>query len=396
MTHVLQFALLGLGSGAVYALAAQGLVVAYRGSGVLNFSHGAVALLAAWVFTRTWADWGWPLWSSAVLGTATGVAAGGLIYCLVMRPLRKSAPLVRVIATLGVLACLQQLVIAVFGGDFKLVPKFISQRKLVVGAVSLSADRLILFGIAASVSLVLTVVFRYSRFGVSTRAVAESPVVASALGHSPHRISALNWMLSGGLAGVAGILIVQVSGLNIESTLLLVVPALAAALVAKFTSFSITFLAAVGIGIGQSLLVRYHNQPGWPDALPFVVIIVVLSLRGAAIPPRSEVAARLPKVGEGVLRPGLVAGMVAAGLLVLWTTPENWAAPLLSTCIVGIAALSLVVLTGYAGQISLGQYAFAGIGALVAGRLSQTLDLPFPLVFAAGTAAAALTGVLFA
>src|SRR6476620_4054088 len=107
MTDALQFAALGLGLGAIYALSGEGIVLIYRGSGVLNFAQGAMSLLAAWLFVRAWIDWQWPI-GVALVG-AIGIAAvvGAVAYLVVMRPLRSAAPLVRVIATLGLLAVLE-------------------------------------------------------------------------------------------------------------------------------------------------------------------------------------------------------------------------------------------------------------------------------------------------
>ena len=95
MNDFLQFALLGIGAGSIYALAAQGIVVIYRGSGVLNFSQGALGLLAAAFFVDLWYDHGWPLWPTAALAVLLAGITGALVYLLVMRPLRDRSPLVR-------------------------------------------------------------------------------------------------------------------------------------------------------------------------------------------------------------------------------------------------------------------------------------------------------------
>jgi hypothetical protein len=105
------------------------------------------------------------------------------------------------------------------------------------------------------------------------------------------------------LAATAGILIVPSSGLLVTNLTLLVIPAMAAALLGNFVSYPLTLLAAVIIGIGQSEISNYVSQPGLSDALPFILIIVVLVLRGRSLPLRSQVLDRLPRLGTGVPKP---------------------------------------------------------------------------------------------
>jgi len=115
LDEIVRFALLGLGIGSMYVLASQGLIVIFRGSGVLNLALGAIGMVGAYTTWLAQADLGLPVWINIPMGVAASALVGVLVQFFIMRPLRKRAPLVRVIATLGVLVTLQAIAILVFG-----------------------------------------------------------------------------------------------------------------------------------------------------------------------------------------------------------------------------------------------------------------------------------------
>ncbi len=385
MTEFLKFALLGLGLGAIYALAAQGIVLVYRGSGVLNFAHGAMAAVGAFAYIEA-LDGGWPTWAAVVLGVVVAGVIGALTQLLVMRQLRNASPLTRLVATLGVLTALQGGLIIRYGGKQTFVKSFLpTDPWRPASDISVSADRLWLLGIAAVLSVGLWAVYRYTRFGLVTRAVAENQEVAAALGRSPDVVATANWALGAGLAGLAGILVIPIIGLSVNQVALLLVPALAAALVGSFSSFPLTFVGGVLIGIIESELTSgadwipdFMKAPGWSKSVPFMVIIAVLILRGRALPLRSHVLERMPSIGTGRVRPipltvALAVVFVAlngAGFVGYGGVHVNWVNSATTTIIAATICLSLVVVTGYAGQLSLAQYALAGVGAYIAARLA--------------------------
>jgi sulfate-transporting ATPase len=407
MTEFLRFALLGLGSGAIYALAAQGIVVIYRGSGVLNFSQGAIGLLAAAIFVSTWNDHGWPLFVSGLLAVAVAALTGAVVYWLVMRPLAGRSQLVRLVASLGVLSVIQQGVVLWFGAGSTLVPRFLPAGKLqIVHGASISYDRLTILAVAVVLTVALGWYFRSTRIGMATQAINDDPIAAEALGWSPKLIGCVNWTIGAALGGLAGVFIVAVSGLSPVALTLVILPAFAAALASGFRSFALALAYGLALGIGQSLLVRYGNNifdpipgldaDGWADALPFVLIVIVLVARGSTIPRRGELSELLPKVGAP-RRVGLAAvvGLVGLGALVL-LAPTTLQAAVVTSLLLATVGLSIVLLAGYAGQLSLGQMAIAGVAALVSGRLSGAAGLPFLLAALAGVAAAVVVGLLFA
>ncbi|MDX6656300.1 MAG: hypothetical protein QOH62_1093 [Solirubrobacteraceae bacterium] len=397
MQEVIRFALLGFGVGALYALASQGLIVIYRGSGVLNFALGAIGMAAAYLWWELTTNHGWAFLPALVAGVLFAAAIGAVTHLLIMRPLRSAAPLVRVIATLGVLITLQSIAVLRYQATPKFVPsKLPTDVWKIHGTIVISVDRLILLGIALAMTVVLWLLYRYTRFGLGTSAVAENERAASSLGWSPDLIATANWALGCGLAGAAAILIVPIVTLQPQVLTNLLIAATAAALVAGFRSFPIAFVAGLLIGIGQTEINRYVTTPGWGQAVPFIVIVLWLVVRGQALPLRDYLLQRLPSVGTGRINWGGAAFAVAVAVFLVSTTSPLWIDAFTVTFCVALVLLSIVVLTGYAGQLSLAQYAIAGVGAWVAGRLCSSQGLPFWLGLIIGVAATIPIGVLFA
>ena len=175
--------------------------------------------------------------------------------------------------------------------------------------IDIGQDRLILFGVAVVLMVALTVVYRKTRFGLATSAVAENRQVPALLGISPDGVAAANWGLGAGLAVVAAILIVNVTGLSVANLTLLVVPGMAAALVGGFSSFALTLAGGLLIGVLESEIAYLQTKvsdpaalQGWGRAVPFLVIIGVLMIRGRALPLRSEAAERPSEIGSGRVR----------------------------------------------------------------------------------------------
>jgi ABC-type branched-subunit amino acid transport system ATPase component/branched-subunit amino acid ABC-type transport system permease component len=395
--EVIRFALLGFGVGALYALASQGLIVIYRGSGVLNFALGAIGMAAAYLWWELSTNHGWGYWPAFAAGVLFAAAIGAATHLLIMRPLRSAAPLVRVIATLGVLITLQSIAVLRYQATPKFVPsKLPTDVWRIHETIVISADRVILLGIALVTTIVLWLLYRYTRWGLGTSAVAENERAASSLGWSPDRIATANWALGCGLAGAAAILIIPIVTLQPQVLTNLLIAATAAALVAGFRSFPVAFVAGLVIGIAQTEINRYVTAPGWGQAVPFIVIVAWLIIRGQALPLRDYLLQRLPSVGTGHINWGGMAFAVAIAAFLVAVTPPIWIDAFTITFCVALLLLSVVVLTGYAGQLSLAQYAIAGFGAWVAGRLCSAHDLPFWLGAIIGVVATIPVGMLLA
>jgi sulfate-transporting ATPase len=397
MSVFFTFFLLGIAAGAVYALAAQGVVLIYRGSGVLNFAHGAMALLAAGVYTELTQRHGWPVLPAVVAAIALSGLLGYLVEFAVLSRLRDASPLARLVAILAVLGVVQSVGVLRYGSNFILVQAFLPSSPLHLGnGVVLSADRPVLLGIAAAITVALWWIYRFTAFGRATTAVAENPRTAAAAGISPNFIARANWAVGGALAGAAGVLIVPITSLNPATLTLLIIPALAAAMVGGFRSFPLTFAGGVAVGIGESLLGHYATAAGWAESLPFLIIIAVTVVRGRALPMRGYVADRLPAVGMAPVNWWYVIFGTALGFVAVLTLSASAVNALIAMFIAGLVCLSVVVVTGLAGQLSLGQLAFAGIGGFVSSRLAQSAGLGFGPALVCGVAVAVPAGLLFA
>jgi ABC-type branched-subunit amino acid transport system ATPase component/ABC-type branched-subunit amino acid transport system permease subunit len=396
MQEVFRFALLGLGLGALYSLASQGLMVIYRGSGVLSFAHGAIGMVGAYVQWEVRVKYEQPFPVSLVAGVLASALIGALTHLLVMRQLKRASPLARIVATLGVLIVLQGAAVVRYGARVTFVDPELPSRLVTVFGVTVSIDRFILVGIAAGLTVALWAFYRYSTFGLSTSAVAENQRAAATVGLSPDRIATANWALGSGLAGLAAILVAPIVTLQVASMTNLVLAAMAAALVASFRSFPIAFAAGMALGVGQSELTRYVKTPGVSASLPFAVIILVMIFRGKALPVRGSFLQKLPAVGTGRVNPIYVAVAVTIGVVFTLLVPTIWQDAMVTTFAMAIVLLSVVVVTGYGGQLSLAQFALAGFGAWVAGRLVDAAGWPFLLAIVAGALAAMPIGALFA
>ena len=397
MTVFFQFAILGLGAGAAYTLLAQGIVLVHRGSGVVNFAHGAMAMVGAYVYYDLNTKNGWSEGAAIAGGVATVIVLGVAVYWLIMRPLRSASPATAAIATLGLFILLQGVSSLHWGTNTTIITQFLPENRFEIADVSASADRLILLGIAATLTLVLWAVSRFTAIGLALRANAENRRVASALGWSPDSLGVLTWGVGSGLAGLAGILIAPLTGISGLEMPLLVIPALAAAFIGGFSSFPWTFVGALGVGIGQAEIGQYLTWPGVVQALPFLVILVLLVIRGKGLPSRGQIAETLPELGSGRAHPLMLVGVALIGGFLLHSVLQtNLVIALTSSLCWAFLLLSLVVLLGYAGQLSLGQFALAGIGALIAGQLVSNGNVPFEAALPLGVLLTIPAGLVFA
>ena len=380
--EIIQFALLGLATGAIYALLSQGLVLIYRGSGLLNFAQGAMAMFGAFAYYQLTARLGLPEAVSIPVALVACAVLGALIHLGILRTMRRASALSRVIATLGVVLVLQSAAFLIYGQNPLQVPSVVPSGTvhLFSSSLAIGQDRIWIFGICLLLSAALYLLYRLTPFGRVTTAVAENELAAAAFGLSPDVVAAVNWAIGSALAGLAGILIAPIIYLEPTSLVLLVIPAMAAALIGGFSSFPVTLVTALVLGVAQSEIERYVSQPGWATAASFLAVIGVLIVRGRGLPLRSFVLDRLPTVGTGRVRPLVVLVLWGLAAWFAMTSSADWSTALVTTFGSAIVCLSVVLLTGYAGQLSLAQFVLAGIGALVAAKFAVHLQFVPSLV----------------
>jgi ABC-type branched-subunit amino acid transport system ATPase component/branched-subunit amino acid ABC-type transport system permease component len=385
MSDVIKFFFLGLGAGGIYALVALGVVVTYRGSGVVNFATGAVALVGAATYFEL--RGAMPVAPAIVLGVLASSLTSVLIQVAIMRPMRNASPLARVIATLGLLAAAEQGAQQIFGASPQYVPAILPTTVVhLYGTVFVPVDRFILLGITIVLYALFQLLYKRTRFGLATTGVAENELAMSTLGWSPDAVATVNWALGGAVAGVGGILLLPLLGLSPTAMTLLIIPALAAALVGGFLSLPLTLAGGLVIGILESEATRFIHAPGWSDAASFLVIIVILVVRGRGLPLRSHLTERLPKIGSARLPWKFVVPVGVVLVITVLTGTGNWAAAVTASAVYALLCLSLVVITGYAGQLSLAQFTLAGVGALIAARLNDAAHVPYLLAVVIGVA----------
>jgi branched-chain amino acid transport system permease protein len=425
-----QFMLLGLGSGVIFAGLALGLVLTYRASGVVNFAYGSIAMYSTYVFSSLLDDgqypipplpnllsmievvlgwfglnvelpdippfvqlgdpWAWPLALLGALATAALVAF--LAQYLVFRPLRYQPPLSKVVASVGLMLMLQGAIVIRYSNRPRNVASLLPHDGVDVLGTTVPADRFYLLAVILAATALLYLLFQRTRFGIRTRASAENEQFATLLGISADRIASINWIIAGILAGVVGILAAPITGLNPLNMTLFIIPALGAALVAQFRSFWIAVWVGLAIGAGQSVLQIMEIRLEWvPDinlsqGLPLLVIAVAMMVRGQVLPSRGAiVSGRLPLALPTRIRPKLMAFWIVFTAVILIWAPFVWRQATINTMVGATLALSLVVVTGFSGHISLAQLSLAGIAAFMLSSLATDAGWPFPLapIFAA-------------
>ena len=387
---------------AVYAISASGLVVTYVTSGVFNFAHGAIGMFLAFVYWQLRVDWGWP--TPVALAVTLGVCApaiGVVLDVLVMRRLLRGASIAtKLVVTLALLLAFQGLALAVWDIELKSLPSLWGDdRHVNVFDLVITWDQITTVLAAIGVAFGLRLLFRHTRLGVAMRAVVDSPELCAIKGLSPNRVTAASWALGSMLAGLAAILIAPGLNLEVNTLSLLVVSAYAAAVVGRMQSLPATFVGALVLGIGQTMVVGYLPQDNelvrnLKPALPFLLLFAALLLRperrlpekvkthAEPEPPPFAFTALLGIVGVGAAW-ALSGGFSDYQLLI-------GSKALLFSCI----TLSLVLLTGLSGQVSLMQMSFVGVGAVVVGKLGA--DTPWLLALVVAMVATGALGCLVA
>jgi ABC-type branched-subunit amino acid transport system ATPase component/branched-subunit amino acid ABC-type transport system permease component len=404
LSDAFRFLLLGLGAGSLYAIAAIGLVLVYRGSGVVNFAQGAIGMVGAYAYWEAHIEHGLSQPVSFAIGLATSALVGALFYLLVIRNMRTASNLTKIVATLALLVSLDSIAFLRYDPLPILVPSWLpNQPTTILGAV-VGEDRIYIFFIVIVLTTVLWLVYKFTKFGIATTAVAENPRAVAALAISPDFIATVNWALGAALGGFAAMLLVPITGLGSGILTFLVIPILAAAVVGRFSSFPITTLAGLGIGITQSEITLYGDKwsqslgvstSGWGTAVPFVLVAIILVVRGRKVTAKDERFGRMPKLGNGKIAWGLIAFAAVAVELCTWVFfPSAWIDALQLQMLFAILLMSFVVVTGFAGQLSLAQGAFAGLGALFAAHLIADHGWNFGLAILGGMVLTIPVGIL--
>lgn len=390
--------LLGVVLGGLSALTALGLVLIYRAARIINFAQAEIGGLAAAVATVMVAGWHLPYFLGLAVGLLAALATGALIDSTVVRRFFTAPRLILTVATIGVAQILGagEIALPTFFHNLQLFETFRSpfRSSFTVGPIVFTGDHVVAIVVVPVVLAGLAFFLGRSDTGIAIRAAAESGERALLLGIPVRRLSRITWMLAAGLSGIGSMLAAPIIGTNLgivagpES---LLVP-LAAAVVARMERLGVAVVAAVGIEVVRQLVFWSYPQSSTVDVAVFVLVLVALLVqrRGiervsgadsgtlgatAQVRPLPAVLRSMPLVGAGwrvgAIGLAVIAVVVPAGF---GFARLNF---LTTLVIYGILAISLVVLSGWSGQLSLGQFALAGIGGASAAALlvSRGADL---------------------
>ena len=385
MTTFLALTTLGIVVGCIYALTATGLVVTYTTSGIFNFAHGAIGMFGAFSYWQLAVGWHWPAWIAlpAVLLVEAPLLGAG-IEAVLVRPLKRSAVDLSLVVTLGLLLFLLGIANLLWKPTkTRVLPAFLHGAKpLQLGGLAVSANQVLVVVVALAVAVGLRLFFGRTRLGIAMRGVVDDPDLAAMSGASPVRIQQLSWALGASLAALAGILLAPLVTLDILTLTLLVINGYAAALVGRLTSLPMTAMGAIALGLLVSYARGYlptgglleQLEPSLPMLFLFLLLVLVPAARLRAGSRQGAWRPAAPGLQRSVV--SAVSLVVAAALLGL-VCLISLLAPVLSdanvalasrTMVLAVTLLSLVLLTGYSGQVSLCHLTFLGIGAYAMGR----------------------------
>jgi branched-subunit amino acid ABC-type transport system permease component len=282
------YTIIGLGLGGIFSLAALGIVLIYRTTGVLNFAHGAMGMFStfvAWQIFYGWSHPGWPGWLSTVVAVIAGLvfaAIMGLVLELaVFRWVRTREPVVKAVITIGVLLALQSAASLIWKNNQYHLPIYILPQQWVfnVADVPIGANTMVIIAASIGLAFGLGAFLRYTSFGRAMRAVSDSPTSASLWGVPVNKVSAVSWMLGSLVAALAGILITPFINFDTTSLTLLIIDALAAALIGGLVSLPLTVLGGFVLGLLETYPTIWIQSLGFPRLVALLVILFVLIVR---------------------------------------------------------------------------------------------------------------------
>jgi ABC-type branched-subunit amino acid transport system permease subunit len=398
------YTVIGITLGGIYALAAIGLVLIYRVSGVLNLAQGAVSMFSAFVAYQVSTVMGFP----AAIGLLAAIVAGGAIGYVIerftIRPLAGRSALSKVVVTIGWLLVLQTAAGLIWGQTAYHRPVQLApiQGFTFPGTnVVVGWDEFTTIVVALGLAFGTAAVLRWTTFGTSMRAVADDPVAARLWGINVNRVMAVSWIAGSAMGAIAGVLITPRINFDPISLTIVVIDAFTAALIGRLTSLPWTVVGAMFLGLAETYPRIFSSNAGAGDAVAFALVLLTLAILfrpGARFARHISVAAKeyspVPAGDNPVVRRIVVAEAVGVGIFVPLLLSSYYQSLAAYSLIVGLIVLSLVVLTGLVGQVSFCQYSFAAIGAFTVGSLVGGHSWSFWPALLLGVVASIGVGVL--
>lgn len=397
MSAFLSFTIIGIVTGAIYAIAATGLVVTYSTSGIFNIAHGAIGMVMAFLYWELRIHHHWPAPLAFVLIVVVAAPAlGAFIERTLMRRLRGATVAASLVVTVGLMVFLLGVGFAIWDPQIaREMPDFFYPKGFHLFGTFVSWHQGITLLAGAGVAIFLWLFLGRTRTGVAMRAVVDDRNLLSLNGARPDRVSMLAWALGASLASLAGILLAPQLQMNHLVLTLLVVNAYAAAMVGRLRSLPLTYVGGLALGMIESYTIGYVHLQGWllglrpaiPTLFLFAVLLLLPESRLRAARLASAVTPRIPTRRSSFT--GAVV-LVTVALVVSRILSNADIIRLGQGIAFALIMLSLVPLTGFGGQVSLCQMTFAGLGAFAMAKLGvdgSVLGLVLAALLAAGVGA---------
>jgi ABC-type branched-subunit amino acid transport system ATPase component/ABC-type branched-subunit amino acid transport system permease subunit len=402
---------LGAFTGLTYGLLAVGLVLVFRSSRFINFAHGDIGFFGAAIMLTLVLQAGLPYWLGFLGGVLAGALAGALTETAVVRRLEGAPRLMSMVATLilGRVLLGLSLTINNQAATGYLYPQPAGFGEFEIGALRATGAHGAMLVLTPIVAIALIVFLRRSRFGLAIRAAATNPDAASMAGMAPRRLATATWALSGGIAAFTAILWLPTRVLAVgQFGPSLLVRALAAAVIARMESLPVAFAAGIALGVAEQV-VAFNASGGVIEAVLFVIILLTLLLQSrrgsreeepgswAAVQPWPALPRNLARLRSVRLTRTAGWAVLFGGALAVWpflTNEQAFVAQIAMAFI--LVGVSIGIVTGMAGQLSLGQFAIAGVGAVAAYHVAArtgSVALAFAVAALTGGLTAALVGL---
>ena len=383
MTDFVTFTVIGVVLGSTYAIAASGLVLTYATSNVFNMAHGAVGMVMTFLYWELYVNQGWPLW--VALPGVLLVAAplfGLLMERLVMRRLTTADVTTSLGVTVGLLVALIGFAEYRWKPAGRSVDQWFVGHSLELGIVRVTAQQLITMAVAMAVALLLYFLLNRTRIGTAMRAVVDNRELLALHGARPNVLSGLAWALGSSLAALAGILLAPTLSFDYTILTFLVVNAYAAAMVGRLKSLPKTFAGAIILGLlinyGQWAYISLPKDLvdssqgliyGIKNSLPTIFLLgVMLLLPQEKLRVGRIAGTKLPRIPSWRVTIGASAALLVVTFVLTGNLGNGNNSRLGQALCLSLIMLSLVLLVGYGGDVSLCQLSFVGVGALVAAR----------------------------
>lgn len=399
---------IGLVNGTTYALLGIGLVLVYRLSGTLNLAHGEIGALGASVVAVLSLRYGWPLPLAVAGGVLAGAAFGGATELVVVKRLGQRSPVIVMVATIGVgqLASLLRVSLPSLP-MFELFPTLVSGSSD-VGTVNLSGAEVSALLVAPTLAVLVWWVLSRTTVGAVVRATSANSEATRLSGINAALVSTLVWVSAGALAAMATTVSLPLRG-GVVTALATVGPGLllrgfAAAVLGRLRSVPFTLLGGLALGVAEAASIQWSSGPGTTNFVVFLVVLAGLALlpgeptsdvvgSGSAVRPWSDWP-DAHRVRVAKVLPSVVGGIAILVVPYLITSAGN-TFQLARLVILGLVVLSATILAGWSGQVSLAQFALAGLGAIVSARMIEQ-GWAWELSLVGGVVAATFAAVLVA